>query len=44
MDTNDAKRLKELEEENAKLKKIFAEISLEHHVMKELFVKRVGGG
>ncbi len=44
MDTNDAKRLKELEEENAKLKKMFAEISLEHHVMNELFVKKVGGG
>ncbi len=28
---NDAKRLKELEDENAKLKKLFAEVSLENH-------------
>ncbi len=40
MEANDVKRLKELEEENAKLKKMFAEVSLENHAMKELFVKK----
>ncbi len=38
--TNDAKRLKEIGEENAKLKKLFAEVSLENHAMKELFAKK----
>lgn len=32
--------MRELEEENAKLKKMFAEMSLENHAMKELFAKK----
>ncbi|UNH25633.1 IS3 family transposase [Moellerella wisconsensis] len=40
MEANDVKRLKELEDENAKLKKLFAEVSLENHAMKELFRKK----
>ncbi len=40
MEANDVKRLKELEDENAKLKKLFAEVSLENHAMKELFAKK----
>lgn len=40
MESNDVKRLKELEEENMKLKKLFAEVSLENHAMKELFAKK----
>lgn len=40
MEANDVKRLKELEEENAKLKKMFAEVSLENHAMKEIFAKK----
>lgn len=40
MESNDVKRLKKLEDENAKLKKMFAEISLESHAMKELFAKK----
>lgn len=40
MEANDIKRLKELEDENAKLKKLFAEVSLENHAMKELFAKK----
>ncbi|SSJ78057.1 transposase [Klebsiella pneumoniae] len=44
METNDIKRLKELEDENAKLKKLFAEVSLENHAMKALFTKKVGDG
>ena len=40
MEANDVKRLKELEEENTKLKKLFAEVSLENQTMKELFAKK----
>ncbi len=40
MEVNDVKRLKKLEDENTKLKKMFAEVSLENHVMKELFAKK----
>lgn len=40
MEANDVKRLKELEDENTKLKKMFAEVSLENHAMKELFTKK----
>lgn len=40
MESNDIKRLKELEDENTKLKKPFAEVSLENHAMKELFAKK----
>jgi putative transposase len=34
MEANDVKRSKELEDKNAKLKKMFAEVSLKNHVMK----------
>lgn len=40
MDATDIKRLKELEEEYTRLKWLFAEISLENHVMKKLFTKK----
>ncbi|GGB22451.1 transposase [Agarivorans gilvus] len=40
MDASELKRVKELEEENSKLKKLFAEVSLENHAMKELFAKK----
>ncbi|EXR50637.1 transposase family protein [Acinetobacter baumannii 1391434] len=40
MEASDVKRMRELEEENAKLKKMFAELSLENHAMKELFAKK----
>ena len=40
IEANDVKRLKELEEENTQLKKMFAEVSLENHAMKELFAKK----
>ena len=34
-------RLKGLEEENAELKKMFADVSLENHAIKELFAKKI---
>ena len=41
MDVSDAKRLKALEAENAKLKKLLAESVLETEVMKEALRKNV---
>lgn len=40
IEASELKRIKELEEENAKLKKLFADVSLENHAMKELFAKK----
>ncbi|SUC78188.1 Uncharacterised protein [Providencia stuartii] len=40
MEANDVKRLKELEEENAKLKKMFAEVSLEKSGDEGAFCKK----
>ena len=41
MEASDAKRLKELEGENAKLKKLLAEAHLDMHALKSVFgVKR----
>ena len=41
MDVSDARRLKELEGENAKLKKLLAEAHLDIHALKSIFgVKR----
>jgi len=40
MEASELKRMHELEEENTKLKKMFTELSLENHAMKELFAKK----
>jgi len=40
MDTSELKRMRELEEENTKLKKMFADVSLQNQAMKELFEKK----
>jgi putative transposase len=40
MEASDVKRLKELEEENAKLKKMFADVSLENNAIKALVAKK----
>ena len=40
MEASDVKRLKELEEENAKLKKMFADVNLENKTIKELVAKK----
>lgn len=40
LDASELKRIKELEAENAKLKKMFADVSLENQAMKELFEKK----
>ena len=40
MESSDIKRLKELEEENNRLKKMYANLSLEHEAVKDLIVKK----
>jgi len=41
MSVSDIKRLKELEAENAKLKKMFADMALENHALKDLIEKKL---
>lgn len=41
MSVSDIKRLNELEEENTKLKKMFAEMALENHALKDLIKKKL---
>jgi putative transposase len=40
MDTSSLKRLKELEEENSKLKQMYADISLEYKALKDILEKK----
>jgi putative transposase len=39
MEASDVKRLKELEEENAKLKRMYANLSLVHEALKDAVAK-----
>jgi putative transposase len=41
MEVNDVKRMKSLEVENSRLKKMYAEISLLHHAFKEAVEKKL---
>lgn len=41
METGDLKRLKELEEENAKLKRMYANLALDHEMAKEIIEKKL---
>lgn len=43
MDVQQVRRLKELEEENARLKKMYADISLDHSILKEVMEKNFPG-
>ena len=40
MDTNQLKKLKELEQENTRLKRMFAHLSLDHQLLKEILEKK----
>jgi putative transposase len=40
MEVSELKRMKDLEEENRRLKKMYAELSLEHEVVKEALKKK----
>lgn len=41
MEASDIKRLKELEEENAKLKRMYADMALENHALKDVIEKKL---
>jgi len=41
MDASELRRLKELEEENTRLKKMYAELSLDHELAKEIIAKKL---
>jgi len=41
MEASDLKRLKELEEENQKLKRMYAELALDHEMAKEIIAKKL---
>ena len=41
MQASDIKRLRELEDENRRLKKMYAEFSLEHVMLKEVLTKKL---
>jgi putative transposase len=41
MDASDIKRLKALEEENRRLKQMYAELSLDHKVLKDIVEKKL---
>lgn len=41
MEVSDVKRMKELEAENAKLKKMFAEMALENHALRDVIEKKL---
>jgi len=41
MEASDVKRLKELEEENRRLKQMYADLSLEHTILKDIVEKKL---
>ena len=41
MEAADIRRLRELEEENRRLKQMYAELSLEHRILKEVLEKKL---
>ena len=41
MEASDLRRLRELEEENRRLKQMYAEVSLEHKVLKDVVEKKL---
>jgi putative transposase len=40
MESADVKRLKDLEEENSRLKKMYADLALDNRILKDLFTKK----
>jgi putative transposase len=43
MESSDVKRLKDLEEENNRLKRMYADLSLDHSILKEVISKKGWG-
>ena len=40
MESSDVRRLKDLEEENSRLKKMYADVSMDNKILKDLFSKK----
>jgi putative transposase len=40
MEASDVKRMKELEEENARLKRMYANLAMDNEIMRDLFTKK----
>ena len=40
LDANELKRLRELEEENARLRKMYADVSMDNYVLKDIIAKK----
>lgn len=40
MESSDVKRLKDLEEENNRLKKMYADLAMDNQILKDLFTKK----
>ena len=40
MESSDVKRMKELEEENARLKKMYANLAMDNEILRDLFTKK----
>lgn len=43
MEASDVKRMKELEEENARLKRMYAELSMDNYILKDVITKKGWG-
>lgn len=43
LEASDVKRLKELEDENARLKRMYANLSLDHEILKDIITKKGWG-
>lgn len=43
MESSDVRKLKDLEEENSRLKKMYAELSLDHSILKDVISKKGWG-
>lgn len=43
LEINELKRLRELEEENTRLKKMYADVSMDHQILKEVLSKKGWG-
>ena len=43
LEVNELKRLRELEEENTRLKKMYADVSMDHQILKEVLSKKGWG-
>ena len=41
MEASDVKRLRDLEQENARLKRMYAELSLDHQILKDILKKKL---